>query len=92
MVLELIAFFCILPLLFYSLLAIIDTYILDNDEWNVTRMLIISFFLSFTSCTLLWIHLMKPTAIDVYKGKTTLEITYRDGVPVDSTVVWKYDK
>ena len=92
MVLELIAFLCILPLLFYSLLAIIDTYILDNDEWNVTRILIISFFLSFTSCILLFIHLMKPTAIDVYKGKTTLEITYRDGVPVDSTVVWNYNK
>ena len=31
----------------------------------------------------------KPTAIDVYKGKTTLEITYKDGVPVDSVVVFK---
>lgn len=92
MVLELIAFFCILPLLFYSLLAIIDTYILDNDEWNVTRILITLFFLSFTSCILLFIHLMKPTAIDVYEGKTTLEITYRNGVPVDSTVVWNYNK
>lgn len=92
MVLEVIAFFCILPLLFYSLLAIIDTYILDNDEWNVTRILITSFFLSFISCILLFIHLMKPTAIDVYEGKTTLEITYRDGVPVDSTVVWNYNK
>lgn len=27
--------------------------------------------------------------MDVYKGKTTLEITYKDKVPVDSTVVWK---
>ena len=92
MVLELIAFFCILPLLFYSLLAIIDTYILDNDEWNVTRILITLFVLSFTSCILLFSHLMKPTAIDVYEGKTTLEITYRNGVPVDSTVVWNYNK
>lgn len=31
----------------------------------------------------------KPTAIDVYKGKTTLKITYKDGVPVDSVVVFK---
>ena len=31
----------------------------------------------------------KPTAIDVYKGKTTLEITHKDGVPVDSVVVFK---
>ena len=31
----------------------------------------------------------KPTALDVYRGKTTLEITYRDSVAVDSTVVYK---
>ena len=30
-----------------------------------------------------------PTAIDVYRGKTTLEIIYRDSVSVDSVVVWK---
>jgi hypothetical protein len=30
-----------------------------------------------------------PTAMDVYRGKTTLEITYKDGVPVDSVVVFK---
>lgn len=30
-----------------------------------------------------------PTALDVYKGKTTLEITYRDGVAIDSVVVFK---
>lgn len=27
--------------------------------------------------------------IDVYRGKTTLEITYRDSVAIDSIVVWK---
>ena len=31
----------------------------------------------------------EPTAMDVYKGKTTLEITYRDSIPVDSVVVFK---
>lgn len=31
----------------------------------------------------------KPTAMDVYRGKTTLEITYKDGVPIDSLVVFK---
>lgn len=30
-----------------------------------------------------------PTAIDVYRDNTTLEITYRDSVAVDSIVVWK---
>ncbi len=32
---------------------------------------------------------IKPTALDVYRGKTTLEITYRDSIPVDSVVVFK---
>lgn len=30
-----------------------------------------------------------PTAMNVYQGKTTLEITYRDSIPVDSVVVFK---
>lgn len=30
-----------------------------------------------------------PQAIDVYRGKTTLEITYKDSIPVDSFVVFK---
>lgn len=35
------------------------------------------------------IHMGKPTALDVYKGKTTLQITYKNNVPIDSTVVYK---
>lgn len=31
----------------------------------------------------------QPTAMDVYQGKTTLQITYVDSIPVDSVVVWK---
>ena len=27
--------------------------------------------------------------LDVYQGKTTLEITYKDSIPVDSVVVFK---
>lgn len=30
-----------------------------------------------------------PTALDVYRGKTTLEVTYIDNVPIDSVVVFK---
>lgn len=32
-----------------------------------------------------------PTALDVYQGETTLEITYRDSIPVDSVVVFKVE-
>lgn len=31
----------------------------------------------------------KPTAMDVYQGKTTLEYTIRDNVKIDSIVVFK---
>lgn len=34
----------------------------------------------------------KPKAMDVYQGKTTLEITYKDGVAIDSVVVFKNKK
>ena len=30
-----------------------------------------------------------PTAKDVYEGKTTIEITYRDSIPIDTIVVLK---
>lgn len=52
--------------------------------------------IAFATCTagaiLLGVKLYvepSPTALDVYNGKTTLEITYRDSVAVDSVVVWK---
>ena len=30
-----------------------------------------------------------PSALDVYRGKTELQITYRDTIPVDTVVVFK---
>lgn len=30
-----------------------------------------------------------PQAIDVYRGKTTLQITYQDSIPIDSIVIFK---
>lgn len=31
----------------------------------------------------------EPQAIDVYRNKTTLQITYQDSIPIDSIVVFK---
>ena len=31
----------------------------------------------------------KPTALDVYNNKTTLQITYVDSIPTDTVVVFK---
>lgn len=58
----------------------------EDDIFNTSIACIYSFIIT----VLLIIYLKKPTAIDVYRNKTTLEITYKNGVPIDSTVVWKY--
>ena len=34
-------------------------------------------------------HKDNPTSLDVFEGKTTLEFTYRDSIPIDSVVVFK---
>ena len=45
--------------------------------------------ITFISAVFTTIELRNPTAIDVYRGRTVLEITYRNGVPIDSAVVFK---
>ena len=61
----------------------------SNDDW-LTYSSITCFvvgFILFICCTI--DNETNPTAIDVYQGKTTLEITYKDGIVIDSTVVFK---
>ena len=45
----------------------------------------------FYTCGLLFfaIYFTFPSAMDVYKGKTELRITYEGKTPVDSTVIYK---
>ena len=48
--------------------------------------------LGFLTILLFWFSVEEyhePKAIEVYQGKTTLEYTVRDGVKVDSVVVYK---
>ena len=42
-----------------------------------------------TVCVCGIITTSNPQAIDVYRGKTTLKITYKDSIPIDSVVVFK---
>ena len=62
--------------------------IIKSKEFNA-KILYALFIYSFLILVLLISYTHKPKAIDVYKGKTTLEITYKDKVPIDTTVVWK---
>lgn len=71
-----------------SLVTFIERDSLEDKEFmrvimiTITVCSIIAMFLMFT-------HLSKPKPIDVYRGNTALEITYKDSVPVDSVVIWK---
>lgn len=56
----------------------------DNDE-AVLLISCVCFIIGF----ICYVSDDTPTAMDVYKGKTTLEITYKDGIPIDSVVVFK---
>ena len=61
----------------------------SNDDWlaySSITCFVVGFIL-FICCAI--DKETNPTAIDVYRGKTTLEVTYKNGVAIDSTVVFK---
>ena len=60
-----------------------------DDYGSVGFTLIASIVLAFIILVATLCLKDNPNAIDVYRGSTTLEITYRNGIPIDSTVVWK---
>ena len=76
----------------FALVGIFLANIIDDKELRI--------FFSFLSgmlsvtCVLVLIEIIeesdyKPTPIDVYRGKTTLQITYVDSVATDTVVVFK---
>ena len=79
---------CIILLVTIGLMIFIGIVydILSDYYWLVTIVisviLLLSIILSFADKT-------NPTAIDVYRNRTTIEVTYRNGVAIDSIVVFK---
>jgi len=66
----------------------------DNDVFGIILLVSCTLFIIGAVITLCWAidGEINPTAMDVYQGKTTLEITYKDRVAVDSVVVFKERK
>lgn len=62
---------------------------MDNNSNGWAGVLVVLLISSSSAFVTSRIYESNPQAIDVYQGKTTLETTYRDGVAVDSVVVWK---
>ena len=72
-----------------GLFLIILTYLslerYDNIGWTIALTLIIAGILNI----IIYHATEAPSALDVYKGKTVLKITYEDKVPVDTVVIYK---
>lgn len=83
-----IALVMIIILFVCSIVTLIKNEILEDTYFTRTILGI------FTGCSVIAMFLMiaylyKPKAIDVYRNKTTLEITYKNNAPIDTVVVWK---
>ena len=80
----------IISLLTFALLIIGINGAISDNSFTVGFVLVFSSLLTFAIFTItLYLIEEQPKAIDVYRGKTTLEITYKNRVPIDSTVVWR---
>lgn len=68
------------------------SFVLSNEDnrlrKNISATLVMIIFVA-ALYVLLVISVSKPKAIDVYRGKTTLEITYKNNVPIDTVVTYK---
>lgn len=71
-------------------LALIWNNVTNDKEARMLSALLLTFSaIIFIILSLLYKDRNTPTAKSVYEGKTTLEITYRDSIPVDTIVVLK---
>lgn len=76
-------FILLSAILVILILNLFDNYIDKNDAYVINVLFSIISFI----CVIYIAN--QPTALDVYKGKTELEITYKGDIPVDSVVVYK---
>ena len=80
----------------FSFLGIVLNIIHDNFKWASVLALCFVLNMIFLVTNINKVHnqndsieMSKPTAKDVYDGKTTLRIVYEDSIPVDTIVVFK---
>ena len=84
-----------IPIILITLVFLLVILIMGVDSLSKAKydsvgvVLVVSIILAFIVLITTLCLKDNPRAIDVYRGDTTLERTYRDGIPIDSTVVWK---
>ncbi len=73
---------------FIITVAFIMLYVINEDNYGTTFLCTLAITFG-VLCISEGLRITTPQAIDVYRGKTTLEITYKDSIPVDTVVVFK---
>lgn len=61
----------------------------DDNESAFSTSVVVSTIIFLVIIIIVCLEDKEPKALDVYQGRTTLEITYRNSIPVDSVVVFK---
>lgn len=61
----------------------------DEDESTFATSVVISIMIFLVIIIIVCSEYKEPKAMDVYQGRTTLEITYKNDIPIDSVVVFK---
>lgn len=83
----------ILPIIGLILIIIgIGLNIYDGPEVKSYSVVVMCGIILVSVSFTLLIERKKPSALDVYRGKTTLTVTYQDTIPIDSTVIFKNTK
>lgn len=78
----------IIEILFFIVLVIAGVMSVEQSSYSrICLVLMILIWCINAYCVAITVN--QPTAIDVYKGKTELQITYKGTIPVDSIVVFK---
>ena len=76
-------------LIFLFILSTVFTFLFYSEKTDNWFERISSTIITLLSALALITYFSIPKAMDVYKDKTTLEITYKDNVAIDSIVVFK---
>ena len=83
-----IALLMIIMIAVSSLVTFTESGVIEDKKFMRIIMITVT-VCSIIAMFLIFAHLSKPKPIDVYRGNTALEITYKDNVPIDSVVIWK---
>lgn len=62
-------------------------YDMNGELWYLSWLVAVAFV-----CIVIAVDVKYPQPIDVYRGNTTLKISYIDSIPQDTIVVWKNNK